>query len=416
MEHYIKEVIILFYDLLFNTNDLTRVLQNRNTEIEININKEKEDYLLNVGQEQYILFLIDKFKIEPLFIKTEDAHAEVKEENVNAKYFPYGYNVYEGKSYPKEVYYFYIPFEGDKDLFNCRPSRFTFSPPRAKIDKGNIVFKFIQFREDVSEINKEYETLLNDILNYVEYVNSDIEKFNSNLHTVILNHYTKRKELILKRRQQHENLIVPLKKKSNVASTFSIPSPKVKKKISVKPIQTQKGYTPVPTLNHSEYMDILKIINDMGKEFERKPSVYKDKGEEDLRDHFLMLLEPHFEGSATGETFNKTGKTDILLRYEGTNIFVGECKFWTGQKGFLKTIDQLLGYLTWRDSKTSVIMFVKNIDFTKVVQTAKESITSHPNFIKAENESDVSWFNYTFHINGDKNNEIKLALMLYHTP
>lgn len=65
-------------------------------------------------------------------------------------------------------------------------------------------------------------------------------------------------------------------------------------------------------------------------------------------------------GSATGETFNKKGKTDILLRHAGNNAFVGECKFWKGEKSFLSTIDQLLGYLTWRDSKTAVIMFVKN--------------------------------------------------------
>lgn len=47
-------------------------------------------------------------------------------------------------------------------------------------------------------------------------------------------------------------------------------------------------------LDNSTYLDILTMINDMGKEFERKPSVYSDKGEEDLRDHFLMLLE-HFD-------------------------------------------------------------------------------------------------------------------------
>jgi hypothetical protein len=65
------------------------------------------------------------------------------------------------------------------------------------------------------------------------------------------------------------------------------------------------------------------------------PSTYKNKGEEELRDHILLLLEPNFEGSATGETFNKSGKTDILLRYDGKNVFIGECKFWKGVRLFL---------------------------------------------------------------------------------
>jgi hypothetical protein len=82
--------------------------------------------------------------------------------------------------------------------------------------------------------------------------------------------------------------------------------------------------------------------------------------EEHLRDHILMVLDPNFEyGSATGETFNKKGKTDILLRHDSSVAFVAECKFWGGEKVFHKTIDQLLNYLTWRDSKTAVIIFVQ---------------------------------------------------------
>ena len=74
-----------------------------------------------------------------------------------------------------------------------------------------------------------------------------------------------------------------------------------------------------------------------------------------FRDHLLLYLEPRYEGSATGETFNSTGKTDILIRHENSNAFIAECKFWTGQKGYLETITQLLGYLTWRDSKAAVV-------------------------------------------------------------
>ncbi|MFT7412575.1 MAG: hypothetical protein ACI9J4_000937 [Paraglaciecola sp.] len=129
-----------------------------------------------------------------------------------------------------------------------------------------------------------------------------------------------------------------------------------------------------------------------------------------------MMLEPNFNGSATGETFNKTGKTDILLRHENSNVFIGECKFWRGQKSFLATISQLLGYLTWRDSKAAVIMFVPNKDFSSAVDIAKSSVNEHSNFIKFVNEKDETWFNYEFHLNGDRNRSVKIAVMLYHTP
>src|SRR5260370_4966399 len=54
-------------------------------------------------------------------------------------------------------------------------------------------------------------------------------------------------------------------------------------------------------------------------------------GEEDLRTHFLVQLNGVYEGQATGETFNFEGKTDILIRADGGNIFIAERKFWSGE-------------------------------------------------------------------------------------
>ncbi|WP_042142791.1 hypothetical protein [Paucisalibacillus sp. EB02] len=407
---------MVYDELLFNTYDLYSVIEIRQKEVKDTIIKEDEDYLLNVGQEQYIMYLKDKFQMATLVLKLDEVDADVKEEQIRAEFFPQSFFVRDGQTYPREVYYFHIPFEGESDLFKCRPSTYTLSPPRAEVKGRVIIRRFIQFQEDIENINSKYKSFLDNLSNMVSNVNKDVKEYNNGLEDLIKSLFHERKAQILKRRNQHSGLIVPIRKKSDVPTTFSIPSPKVKKKVQIKPIQNKQDYTPVPTLNNDEYQDILRIINDMGKEFERKPSVYKEKGEEDLRDHFLMMLEPNFEGSATGETFNKSGKTDILLRYEGSNVFVAECKFWTGPKGFLKTIDQLLGYLTWRDSKAAIIMFVSNKDFSSVIKTAKDTIGNHPNFIKYNNASDESWSNYTFHTNGDKNNEIKLALMLYHTP
>ncbi len=73
-------------------------------------------------------------------------------------------------------------------------------------------------------------------------------------------------------------------------------------------------------------------------------------------------------------------------------------------------------YLTWRDSKTSIIIFVRNKDFTSVLETIKTITKKHQNFVKELNNSDESWFNYIFSLPIDKNKEIKLAVQLYHIP
>ncbi|MNY31252.1 hypothetical protein D3C86_1654080 [compost metagenome] len=105
-------------------------------------------------------------------------------------------------------------------------------------------------------------------------------------------------------------------------------------------------------------------------------------------------MDPNFElGSAGGETFNTVGKTDISLRYESSVVFIAECKYWKGEKSFLKTIDQLLSYLNWRDSKTAIINFVQNKEFTDVLSKIKLSVKDHPNFLKELGTTDQTWFN-----------------------
>lgn len=170
-------------------------------------------------------------------------------------------------------------------------------------------------------------------------------------------------------------------------------------------------------MDSENYYRILKIIQDVGKNFERMPSVYSDKQEEDLRDHILMNLDPNFElGSASGETFNKTGRTDIQLRYQSSVVFIAECKFWAGKKSLFKAIDQLLGYLTWRDSKTALIFFVRNKEISNLLQTIRNETQNHSNFIKVDSKTDVNWINYIFCLPNDTNKEIKIAIQIFHIP
>ncbi len=191
----------------------------------------------------------------------------------------------------------------------------------------------------------------------------------------------------------------------------------MREKIFIKPIVHEKSFKAEPTLDDANYHKILKFINDVGKNFERMPSVYAGKKEEDLRDHILMILDPNFElGSASGETFNKSGKTDIQLRYDSSVVFIAECKFWSGEKNFLETIDQLLGYLTWRDSKTAVIIFVRNKEIIPVLETVKQATIGHKHFIKELQKNDQGWFNYIFCLPTDRNKEIKLAVQFFHLP
>ncbi len=168
---------------------------------------------------------------------------------------------------------------------------------------------------------------------------------------------------------------------------------------------------PVP-----EYSRILDCIHSIGKMFERLPRTYAGKDEESLRDHILVSLQVIVAGSATGETFNKRGKTDILVRAADKNEFVGECKFWHGPAGYLETIDQLLSYLSWRDTNTALIFFVPNVNFGSVLEQIDDITAQHLNYLRTLSENDETWRNYEFRMNEDESRVVRVAAMFYHIP
>ncbi len=402
---------------IFAERELQDYLEAKKNHVMSSIESETDNYLLNVNEADYIAFKVSEAAVEPLKIHEDKIYASSSEQMIPAEYFSRLFNVTQGNSYKKDVIKFHVPYSGNRDLLACIPNPRVMWSMSVEVKDDEFCFEIINFNDDTDSIVRDKDSNIRNILQQHGNIIAGVNRYNSSLEIQIRSAFESRKKRIMAKSGVLASLGVPIKKSSSIPETFAISTTKKRKKVRVsKPIVNESGYIPEPSLDNSVYHDILQIIHDTGKEFERLPSLYANKEEEHLRDHMLMVLEPNFEGSATGETFNKSGKTDILLRHDGTNVFIGECKFWKGQKSFLSTISQLLGYLTWRDSKAAVIMFVPNKEFSPVLKSAKESVSNHENFLSFVNEQDETWFNCEFHLDGDRNRVIKIAIMLYHIP
>lgn len=244
-------------------------------------------------------------------------------------------------------------------------------------------------------------------------VTDQIKRFNSQLRERVQQQVQVRKQEVMEQMNALASLGVPIRKRDDVPATFSIPVSR--KKLVTKPSAPSGDFSPEPSLDDENYNAILKMTYDYGIEMERHPNIYAKKDEEALRDHFIMMLSPHFE-SATGETFNKSGKTDILIRHEGKNVFVAECKFWKGAKGVHQTVDQLLSYLTWRDSKTAIVWFVQNRELNPILEKVLAETRSHPCFVKDFGKKQDGWYDYEFHLKEDSSRGVKLAVLCFHFP
>jgi len=404
---------------IFSKARISLIFEAINNSIKGDIETETENYILNANETDYIEHLESKYTLIIPELVFDDVYIDYYEAEIPAEYFPMNFNVYSGKTYKKEIIQYFIPCSGNIELMAYAPTTISIGGGGGNFEIRNntLVAEFINFSNNAEEIKRNYESEVKGIHTNLNYLKTDIEGFNKTLKAYIKVVFEQRKQKILNKTNLLASLGVPLRNKGNTPTTFSVPKPNLREKIIVKPVVYEKGFKPEPTLDNENYKKILKIINDIGKNFERMPSLYKGKGEEDLRDHILMILDPNFEfGSASGETFNKTGKTDIQLRYDSSVVFIAECKFWSGPKNYLSTIDQLLGYLTWRDNKASVIVFVQQKDFSSVLNKVEIETPKHTNYLGFVGKTDENWFNYRFHINGDRNREIQLAIQLYNIP
>lgn len=405
---------------LFSGTSSSDFFDSRRQSITNEINSKSQNELLNISIEQYSEYLYSIHAIEYPLLDDVNYTISNYEGDVPASRFPAEFAIFDrNKTLKRDIIVFHVPYEGEISYLNYRPSTFFLSGiPSAAIRHNEFLFEYINFYNDADRIKREFDNDLSSFKNSYDTLRADFEAYNNGLKPFIVREINQRRESLLTKNNFLSSFNVPLKSNNNTPKTFSIPSPKLREKITIlKPTASNSGFVPEPTLDYDNYSKILKIIDDVGRNFERLPSTYKSMEEEHLRDHILMVLDPNFEyGSASGETFNKKGKTDILLRHDSSVAFVAECKFWGGEKVFHKTIDQLLNYLTWRDSKTAVIIFVRNKEIVPIFEKVKEVTPLHSCYITTKGQKAENWSEHIFHLPSDKNKEVVLSILIFHLP
>jgi hypothetical protein len=308
-----------------------------------------------------------------------------------------------------------IPFTGEAEVFNIQPTTFTMSPPRAEVRGSVLVLKIVGTDLNAERVRSEIDRTVSEIQDHLSTLRTNAAGLTGQLPTQARSAIESRRQKLLADRNLIGGLGFKMKERLGAQQTFT--APEVRKKISpTLPPASSAPYKPEPTLSSADYEHILGVLQNMAHVMERSPSAFATMNEESIRSHFLVQLNGHYEGQATGETFNYEGKTDILVRSEGRNIFIAECKFWSGSKMLTETIDQLLSYTSWRDTKVAVIIFNRNKDFSRVLTAISETAKSHSNFKRELPGSTETVYRYYFSHRDDKNRELFLSILAFDVP
>jgi hypothetical protein len=369
------------------------------------------EYVLKASLTELEQFFVSKALIEPLVLHADQRYIE-NQSHITWERSDYGQTI---KVSGTEVW-IGIPYEGSK-LWGVRPSVYGSTYPEIDIGPSAV---FLSHRMEDGDSNaaqrmkSAIDGAIASLVRAVGHLASDVEQHNRTAAEEVRKALGRKREQAAATLHAIAALEIPIKKRDEPLK-YTIPTRRKPTPVARPQVAIEK-YAPEPELPTADYEFILGVLKSMALVMERDPASFAHLDEQAIRTHFLLQLNGHYEGNATGETFNAAGKTDILIRVQDRNVFIAECKFWDGAKSFSAAIDQLLGYLTWRDSKCALVIFNRRQDSSAVLQKMHEVMEGRPEFLKTVRQPADGEARYVFVKSSDPGREIQICTMLFDIP
>jgi len=407
-------------DYLFAQGDLRASLQGHGEGITQEIESAPEDHVLKADEISWAQALAERYAIQAPTLNADEVWMDEPAATPVDVSWDHFNRLIRDPSRPAMVAghrtVVHIPFSGDKNVFQLRPSSYSLNPPRAVVGDLELLLPLEYPDDRPLDITGQTIQLIKAVQGNLETARADIAYFNSGLLNEAQLAIRSRKQRIERHREHVARTGMRVGPPRDMSKAYIAdvivrrPAPALRASNTERPLPLE------PVLADEVYEHILSVIHQHAVSMEQNPQTYAGMGEEGRRHVILDALNTHYSGAGTAEGFNFGGKTDILIRHEGRNLFIAECKFWSGQKGFTETLDQLFGYQAWRDTKLAVLMFVRERGLTSIIERARTALEAHPQFVawgtpasETELRATVSWL-------GDDRRTAALSVCFISTP
>jgi hypothetical protein len=403
-------------DALFSRGSLRDTLEATLPRIEEEVDGAPEDHLLHADVEEWVKAIAALRGMrtptlgEPWMDDAEEVQVDVSREQATRVLGP------EVQAVPGYRVRVHVPFDGDGAVFLLSPSTYTSSLPIAEVGDRELIHVIEYAYDRRVSIKGSTERLVQQVEQHLRWANDDIEQYNARLEQRARTAIQNRRARVKRHREHLAATGLPTRPKEGSPKTYiadaivRLPAPVLPTTPTSAPITLE------PVLGDEVFEHILGVIRSVGLDMERSPKTYADKGEEDRRQFLLAALNTHYHGAATAEAFNVSGKTDILIRHEGRNLFIAEGKFWGGAKAFGEAIDQLFGYAAWRDTKLALIVFVREKDLTSIIEKAREALGQHAQFVESKEAASETELRATMSWPGDEQRHADLNVFFIQVP
>lgn len=402
-------------ECLFTGSDWLSVDRNQRQGMAREIENIDGEQLLNAPVDDLAKYLAAKYCVEVPELGVNDLVVDQRETPVDVSNDPMRIGRNELPHIMGTEVQVEIPFVGDAEVFKVRPNPFSLNPPRATIRGPRVFFSVVGANLTASEVRREIDDTVAALQSSLRDLRGNFTGLNRQLFEEAREAIESRRAKLLASRNMVASLGFKIRERQGASTTYV--APEIRRNIvPVVPPASSAPFKPEPALSDEDYCHVLGVMQGMTQVMELSPSAFYAADEETVRSHFLVQLNGHYQGQATGETFNYEGKTDILIRSGGKNIFIAECKFWSGPKGLAKAIDQLLTYSSWRDTKTAIVVLNRNRDFSRVLAAIPDVAHAHPQYKRDLPGSAETVFRYVFANRDDRSRELFLTILAFDVP
>lgn len=234
------DTILLFYEY-----ELDLVLQAQSKKIKELASAVPSATLIEESIEELVPGIEEEVRVEPLELIENETTVDQTETKVDVSH-DFGRAIFD-RSQPFFVdglrVSYYVPFKGDKQLFQCKPNSFTFNPPRARISEHELVLDYDRADRDIVATKEAFKQDLDNVRQWVEWVRQQVDDFNSGLASKIQQELSARQQHLKASQQQIGDLGFKVRPKT---TTPTVPESAPQPAQSATATRRRKTRTTVP--------------------------------------------------------------------------------------------------------------------------------------------------------------------------
>ena len=252
---------------LFSEYDMHALLEGHKKDLRDEIAAIDGNQMLNTSVDDLCACFVKKYRRHPPVLLEDQAEAEQQEAQIDVSNDRDRFILDRSRPLyvPGAEVTLQVPFEGEAHFFRVRPSKFTSTFPVAAV-RGNTLSLSVCLTEltaeDTKDVKSQFDRLLGEIKNYLNWIADDVKPLNDELGALARQAIESRRQKLLAAQNLVASLGFPLKRRDDAPTTYAAPEVR-RKAVPELPKASTAPFKPEPTLDMENYEHILKVVSSM---------------------------------------------------------------------------------------------------------------------------------------------------------